>query len=163
MSWPSDAVAAKDLEVAIAQWETDIQRWESASGERVSPSHRKLALEEMCPERFRAHLRLVGTEKLSTYEAMRAEIADWIAEEFRKAPRPRATALGQAAESEQPSAGTDWEPAALDFLEMPLEDLDRSQLMALVKSIKLKGKKGLGKGTGPRKWSRVRWRGPHCQ
>ena len=28
--WPRDAVAAQDLEVAIAQWETDIQRWESA-------------------------------------------------------------------------------------------------------------------------------------
>ena len=57
--WPREAVAAKDLEVAIAQCEVDIQRWESASGERVSPSHRKLALEEICPERFRAHLKLV--------------------------------------------------------------------------------------------------------
>ena len=38
----------------------------------------------MCPERLRAHLRLVGPEKLPTYEAMRAEIADWLAEEFRK-------------------------------------------------------------------------------
>ena len=84
--WPRDAIAAKDLEVAIAQWETDIQRWENACGERVSPSHRNFALEEMCPERFRVHLRLVGLEKLPNYEAMRAEIADWLAEEFRKAP-----------------------------------------------------------------------------
>ena len=81
----------------------DVQRWESVSGEKVSPSHRKLALEEMCPERFRAHLRLVGPEKLSTYEAIRAEIADWLADELRKSPKPRAAALGQAAEPEQPA------------------------------------------------------------
>ena len=105
----------------------------------------------MCPEKPRAHLRLVGPDKLPTYEASRAEIADRLAKEFRKAPRPRAVAFGQAAEPEQPSAGTEWEPDALDFLEMPLEDLDRNQLMALVKSVKMKGKKGLGKGTGPRK------------
>ena len=92
--WPRDAVPANELEVAIAQWELDVQRWESASGERLAPSHRKLALEEMCPEKFRAHLRLVGLYKLPTYEAIRAEIAHWLAEEFRKAPRPRAAALG---------------------------------------------------------------------
>ena len=34
---------------------------------------------------------------------------------------------------------------------MTLDDLDRGQLLALVKNIKLKGKKGVGKGTGPRK------------
>ena len=40
---------------------------------------------------------------------------------------------------------------ALDFKEMPVEDRDRNQLMALVTSIKLKGKKGQAKGKSPRK------------
>ena len=90
---PDGRASATDLEVAMAQREVDFQRWESVSVEKVSPSHRRLALEEMCPERFRAHLRLVGPEKLSTYGAIRAEIADWLAEELRKAPRPHAAAL----------------------------------------------------------------------
>ena len=37
--WPQDGVAAKDLEVAVAQWETDIQRWDAASSESVSLAH----------------------------------------------------------------------------------------------------------------------------
>ena len=36
-----------------------------------------LALEMMCPERFRRLLNIVGFEKLMTYEAMRVEIAAW--------------------------------------------------------------------------------------
>ena len=62
--WPRDAVPAKDLEQAIASWENDIQLWEAAAQERVSLTHRKLALEEICPERFRTHLRTLGLEKL---------------------------------------------------------------------------------------------------
>ena len=37
--WPREAVAAKELEAAVAQWELDIQRWESASWETVSLAH----------------------------------------------------------------------------------------------------------------------------
>ena len=33
--WPRDAVSAKDLEVTIAQWESDIQRWENATGKKA--------------------------------------------------------------------------------------------------------------------------------
>ena len=116
----------------------------------------------MCPEKFRAHVKLVGTDKLPTYEAIRAEIADWLAEELRKAPRPRVAAIGQANEPEQPATDADWEKDIQEYLELPLEEtrvlisslsetLDQGQLMALVKNIKLKGKKGAGKGTGPQK------------
>ena len=55
---------------------------------------------------------------------MLAEIADWLAEELRKAPRPRAAAVGQAAGAKEPGANVKWEPDASDFLDMPLEDLD---------------------------------------
>ena len=88
--WPRDAVASKDLEQAIANLEKDVQLWEDSSGEQVLLAHRKLALEEKCPERFRAHLRIPGPEKIQTYEAMRVEIADWLLEEHRKLAKQRA-------------------------------------------------------------------------
>ena len=155
--FPREAVPAKDLDVAIAQWESDIQRWEVASKERIQPSHRRLSLDQMCPERLRAHLRLVGPEKLPTYEAMRAEIADWLAEELRKPAKQRAAAIGPAAgasqEWETPGEDGDWDSETLKFMNMPLDELDREQLMALVKNVR--GKKGGGKGgkggKGPRK------------
>ena len=160
-------VLAKDLEVAIAHWEGDIQRWEAASGERMLPSQRKLCLEEMCPERLRAHLRLIGPDKLHTYEAMRAEIADWLAEDLRKPTRQRVAALGPATSNTQEWAETEdnaeWD---LDVYAVPQEELENfdreqrlarsEQLMALVKNIKSKqSRKGGGKGgkggKGPRK------------
>ena len=117
----------------------------------MRPSHRKVALEKMCPERLRAHLRLVGPEKLPTYEAMRAEIADWLAEELRKLAKQRAAVLGPVAEASQELEATggdaEWDPEAFKFMNMPLDDLDREQLMALVKNVRGKqSRKGAGKG-----------------
>ena len=65
--WPRDSVPAKDLELALAKWESDIHSWESAAKDKVSAAHRKLALEDMCPGRFRAHLDILGLERLPTY------------------------------------------------------------------------------------------------
>ena len=67
--WPITSVAAKDLEQAIVSWDKDVRLWEMASleGDRMTLAHRKLALEEMCPDRLRAHLRILGPEKLQTY------------------------------------------------------------------------------------------------
>ena len=119
--WPRDAVQAKDLEMVAKK--------------RVSMTHRKVVLDEVCPERSRAHLRVLGPEKLPTYEAMRAEIWDWLVEELRKAPKQRAAALGQAAGAEEPGANAEWDSETLDFLDMALEDLDRNRVMALVENI----------------------------
>ena len=67
--WPRDSVPAKDLELALAKWESDIHSWESAAMDKVSAAHCNLALEEMCPDRLRAHLDILGPERLPTYEA----------------------------------------------------------------------------------------------
>ena len=67
-SFPRPAVAAKDLETAIALCETDIYTYESVSGDRIPMTQRKLNLEEMCPEPPRKHLRSIGPEKLASYE-----------------------------------------------------------------------------------------------
>ena len=50
----------------------------------------------MCPEPLRKHLRPIGPETLVTYELMRAEIADWLADEFRRPVKQRAAALEQS-------------------------------------------------------------------
>ena len=77
---------------------------------------------------------------------MRVEIADWLFEELHKTMKQRAALF------EGPPDGSDAEmdPALLEFLNTPLEDLDHGQIMALVKSLKSKKGKGRGKG-GPRK------------
>ena len=54
----------------------------------------------MCSEKLRAHLRLVGTEKLPTYEAIRAEIADWLAKKLRNPAKQGSAAIGLTAEWE---------------------------------------------------------------
>ena len=89
-------VPAKDFQIAIALWENDIQIYEASSSEKISVTHGKFNLEEMCPEPLRKHLLLIGAEKLATYELMRAEIADWLADEFRRPVKQRAAALEQS-------------------------------------------------------------------
>ena len=51
-----------------------------------------LALEMMCPERFRNHLKIVGREKLKTYEAMRVEIAERLFDELGRPTKQKAAA-----------------------------------------------------------------------
>ena len=48
--------------------------------------------------------------------------------------------------------GAEWEPDDQDFPKMQPKNLDQGQLLALVKNVKLKRKKGTGKGKGPRKF-----------
>ena len=55
----------------------------------MSVSHRKLLLEHMCPESLRAHLKLLGPERIQTYEAMRVEITDWLFDELHKPAKHR--------------------------------------------------------------------------
>ena len=59
-------------------------------------TQRKLNFAEMCPEPLRKQLRGCSPEKLASYELMRAEISEWVAEEFRRPAKPRAAALEQS-------------------------------------------------------------------
>ena len=145
--WPRDAGASKDLEQAIANWEMDVRTWEEASKEQLAIAHRKLCLEEMCPERLRAHLRMLGPEKLQTYESMRVEITDWLFDEHRKPMKHRANLCEGPPEDGSPGIDAD---TLEGFYDMPEEDLQVHELRALVKNLKSKKGKGKGKG-GPRK------------
>ena len=89
---------------------------------------------------------------------MKAEIADWVADEVRgKLSKPRAAALEQSGPGIDGGVGVDleWDSAydVMDasqfmavFLETPSENMSQNQLNALVKN--LKAKKGKGKGKG---------------
>ena len=146
--WPRAAVPLKDLEMAIAMWETDVHTYETAASEKVPLAQRKLNLEEMCPESLRKHLKLLGPEKLSSYEAMRAEIAEWVADEVRKPTRPRAAALEQVEYAHGDGSGeADFENMDADqlwkmILEPASEEMNPNRLNALVKNFKVKKGKG---------------------
>ena len=108
----------------------------------------------MCPDLLKKHLKM-KFDKLTTYDAIKAEIADLVADEVRaKLPKPRAAALEQSAPAFD-NVDPEWDTAynAMDanqllavFLEIPGEDINQNQLNALVKN--LKAKKGKGKGKG---------------
>ena len=152
--WPRAVTPLKDLEMAIAKWETDVHTYETAASTKVSVDQMKLNLEEMCPEALRKHLKLLGPEKLSTYEAMRAEIAEWVADEVRRPTKPRVAVLEQLDYAHGEGSGeADFESMDADQLWQKILEPDfeenPNQLYAFVKN--LKTKKGKGKGKGPRK------------
>ena len=59
---PRVAAPAKDLEKAIAAWETDLRHFIDATGESFPEANRRLGLINMCPDRLRTHLRTGGRE-----------------------------------------------------------------------------------------------------
>ena len=63
------AVQAKDLEMAIASWERDLYTYETTSSEKITDSHRRLNLMEMCPELLKKHFKM-KLDKLPTYDAI---------------------------------------------------------------------------------------------
>ena len=150
--WPRSATPLKDLEMAIAMWETDVHTYETAASVKVPVEQKKLNLEEMCPEAFKKYLKLLGPEKLSSYEAMRAEIAEWVADEVRKPTRPRAAVFEQLEYAHGDNSGeADFESMDADqiwqmIIEPSSDEMNPNRLYALVKNLKTKNGKGKGKG-----------------
>ena len=72
------------MEASIAKWEADIELHEKATGETVPEPHRRMSLEDMCPERLCALLRDQGPERFPTYDDMKLRISDWVADESSK-------------------------------------------------------------------------------
>ena len=68
-------------------------------------AQRKFNLEEMCPEALKKNLRFLGPGKLAAFEAMRAEIAERVAEEVRKLVKHRAAALEQSGRCHDAACG----------------------------------------------------------
>ena len=93
--------------MAIDKWESDIHSWESAAKDKVSAGHRKFALDEVCPDRVQAHLNILGPESLPTYDAMRAEIAVWLAEELCNLAKQRVAGIEARSEWQDTSGDAD--------------------------------------------------------
>ena len=92
------AAPAKDLEKAIAAWDTDLRLFVDATGEEFPEANRRLGLINMCPDRLRTHLRTGGREKFPHYDDRKTEITDWLIDEARRSKTAggRAAALGTA-------------------------------------------------------------------
>ena len=103
---PLKAVAAKDFEAAIAQWEAVIERYERTTGEKLPPAHFRMSLEDMCPERLRNSFRDFS-ERWPTSEDVRQEIMDGVAEEASRAPKAKAIGAVGAPEAEE--AAEEWD------------------------------------------------------
>ena len=82
--FPRAGVAAKDLEPAIAAWEADIDRYQGATGEAFPEANRRMSMEDMCPEKLRAHLKAQGADRFPTCEELKIEISDWLFDEVKK-------------------------------------------------------------------------------
>ena len=82
--WPRQNVPAKELDVAIASWEADVELFEKATGEMFPTANRRMHLEDMCPEKLRSHLRAQGAERFPTCDLLKIEISDWLADELNK-------------------------------------------------------------------------------
>ena len=130
-----------------------MQIYETASSETIPASQRRLNLLEMCLEQLKKHLKMVGSDKL-TYEAMKAEIAECVADKVRRPTRQRAVALEQSGPCQDATGGacgdSEWDRAyaAMDvnqlmamFLETPDEGMNPHQLNALVKRFTAKNGK----------------------
>ena len=72
-------VAAKDLEMAIVDWEMEVTQFEGASGKTIEPCQRIIIFIDMLPPNLRQRIKDFS-EKFKTYEAIRAEVLIWLAD-----------------------------------------------------------------------------------
>ena len=136
-----------NLRQAIANWETEIVEYQTASGITVDDRTRLLCLEDLCPDLLQQHI--ASKENLTTYAGYKTVINDYLIERKRwTAPNTRGKInwLGVQESPEEAKEDTDdWENNEGDVDGMMNEV--RETLMALVKSKFQKGAKG-GKGLG---------------
>ena len=137
-------MSAKNLETAIANWETDVRNFQDATGDKFPEANRKMGLINMCPDKLREYLRAYGKDRFGSYELIKREIVDWLVDEARrgKTTGGRAAALG-----EKDSGGAAEEEAVdVDWNTIDEDSMSHGQLLALVKNTKAKVQKGKGKG-----------------
>ena len=120
---PRTGVPAKDLELAIMRWETDVRLFEQACAPEVmSEPNRRMFLENMCPDKLRDHLSAQGPLRYPTGDSLRTEISDWVQKELERGSKaPKAAAL----EPHWPDSPT--EEGSVDY-----EEADGADLVAQI-------------------------------
>ena len=139
-------VAAKDLEMAIVDWEKEVTQFEGASGKTMDPCQRIIIFIDMLPSLLRQRIKDFS-EKFQTYEAIRAEVLIWLADNLPRNKGKLAMITDVVTETapEIPNEQLD------EFFEDPAKfgvpaDSPLETFYAMVKSAHLKKTKGCGKG-----------------
>ena len=152
---PRSSVPTKDLEIAIINYEKEIQMYEDASGETFSPIDKVLTLKEIFPAPLRQRVEdLKGNGRFETYEQIRAEALIWIADSppVSRGRLAMATEAAEEFETEIPDDKID------EFFEDPAKflpaDTSSETIFAIVRKTHLKKQKGTGKGKGGPKGAR---------
>ena len=152
---PRSSVPTKDLEIAIINYEKEIQMYEDASGETFSPIDKVLTLKEIFPAPLRQRVEdLKGNGRFETYEQIRAEALIWIADSppVSRGRLAMATEAAEEFETEIPDDKID------EFFEDPAKflpaDTSSETIFAIVRKTHLKKQKGTGKGKGGSKGPR---------
>ena len=138
-------VAAKDLELAISVWEKEVSQFEEASGNTMEPKMRTILLTDMCPLPLRQRIKDFGPERFSSYEAIRAEALNWLADNLHQ-PKGKLAVIIDVAEPEVPEIA--YEQLGEYLLNPANADVPPETLLAMVRNAHLKKTKGGGKGDG---------------
>ena len=141
---PRTGVPAKDLELAVALWEKEVFLYEDASGELFLAENRKMSLTDMCPLGLRQRIKDFGPERFGTYEAIRVEVYNWLAENLHQS-NGKLAAIAEAPEVEEMDLEMTHEQFGGFLLDPVSQAMPAEQFMAMVKNVKLKRNKGDGK------------------
>ena len=142
---PRTNVPAKDLELAILTWETEVLRFEEAADETFDEKSRLMFLTDMLPPVLRQRVEdLKGPGRFDTYEAVRAEALIWLADNVPM--KGKLAGVSEVQDGDLPDIPYDDVGEYIcnpDNAEAPPE-----RLMQIVKNAHLKRTKGAGKGSG---------------
>ena len=96
---PKKAVASKDVERAIAEWERDIEIYRSSKPEYIMEADQRLMLlKQLCPANLQVYLRMKA-DGLTDYDKMKMIIHDWLGYSENNPQRPgKVAALEQIIE-----------------------------------------------------------------
>ena len=85
---PKKAVASKDVERAIAEWERDIEIYRSSKPEYIMEADQRLMLlMQLCPANLQTYFRM-KTDGLTDYDKMKMIIHDWLGYSENNPQRP---------------------------------------------------------------------------
>ena len=124
--FPKTISNLKEVERYIALWETDVDLFVSATKEHFPEENRKMLIVDMCPDALRKHLK-ERTNPTHSYEHIKIEISDWLADPDNKGKTGRVAALEQNPE-ERNHEDDD------DFWDIDIDDIEDGELRALVKN-----------------------------
>lgn len=141
--FPKVVMQLKDVENQINLWEKDVELFTTATGEVFPEPNKKMNLVDMCPERLRSILK-EREHRLPTYQDVKTEIADWLADQAHSSKTGRVSALeGPPEDDEAAEVPFDFDPEVATNQELHAL-VSGPELRALVRN--KFAKKGQGKG-----------------